>query len=44
MNKEVRDRLEADRRLRILTYILSGKKILSECRDFGIPSVSRQRK
>ena len=34
MNKEVRDALEAERRLRILTYILSGKKILSECRDF----------
>ena len=37
MNKEVRDALEADRRFRILTYILPGKRIVSECRDFGIP-------
>jgi len=37
MNKEVREALEVDRRFRILKYILSGKKILSECRDFGIP-------
>jgi transposase InsO family protein len=37
MNKEVQNALEVDRRFRILKYILSGKKILSECRDFGIP-------
>jgi transposase-like protein len=37
MNKEVRDALEVDRRFRILNYVLSGKKVLSQCREFGIP-------
>ena len=37
MNNKVRDALETDYRFRILTYILSGKKVLSNCRDFGIP-------
>ncbi len=37
MNKEVRVALEADRRHRVLSYILSSKNVLSNCRDFGIP-------
>jgi len=40
MNKEVRDALEVDRRFRILNYLLSGKKVLSECRELGIPRSS----
>lgn len=37
MNKEVQDALEVDLRFRILSYILSSRKVLSECREFGIP-------
>ena len=34
MNKEVRDALEADRRYKILTFILSSKNVLGEATFF----------
>jgi len=37
MTKEVRDALEAERRFRILNYVLSSRKIAAELRDFAIP-------
>ena len=37
MTKEVRDALEADRRFRILNYLLSASKITAQLQDFGIP-------
>jgi hypothetical protein len=37
MTKEVRDALEAERRLRILYYLLSASKITAQLGDFGIP-------
>ena len=38
MTKEVRDALEAERRFRILNYVLSAKNVSAELRDFGIPN------
>ena len=36
MANEVRDALAAERRYRILHYILSARKIMAELREFGI--------